>query len=246
MRKPLGWELVASLNGAAFAVALLCARPARADHLAVAVTAQGRKVYINSGDPSASAAALGLSPSRGGALPQISEFVNRTARRFQLDPNLVHAMIQVESDYDPQARSRKGAMGLMQLIPATARRFGVENPFDPRQNIEGGVTYLNYLLDLFHGDVPLSLAAYNAGENSVLRAHGIPPFRETQRYVEKVTSLYRGDPDWHPRARDRESITAIAANGTQAGAHKRQATNPASAPPIYSYVDASGVVHFAQ
>ena len=103
--------------------------------------------------------------------------------------DLVRAIIQVESDFDHLARSSKGAQGLMQLMPATAERFGVGDPFDPRQNIFGGVQYLRVLLDMFGGDVILASAAYNAGENAVIRYNGVPPYRETQGYVEKVRSL---------------------------------------------------------
>jgi len=105
---------------------------------------------------------------------------------------LVKAVIQVESEFDRLAVSSKGAQGLMQLMPFTARRFGVGDPFDARQNIFGGVHYLRLLLDLFQGNVSLALAAYNAGENAVLRFNGIPPFKETQKYVQKIQALLSG------------------------------------------------------
>jgi hypothetical protein len=108
-------------------------------------------------------------------------------------PNvLVRAVIQVESEFDRYAVSSKGAQGLMQLMPSTARRFGVLDSFDPRQNILAGVQYLRLLLDMFQGDVTLALAGYNAGENAVLRFGGIPPYRETRSYVDKVRSLFDG------------------------------------------------------
>lgn len=108
-----------------------------------------------------------------------------------LDPALVHAVIMVESAYDAGAISPKGARGLMQLMPATARRFGVRDPHDATQNLAGGTRYLRYLIDLFAGDLTLALAAYNAGENAVIR-HGrrIPPFAETLAYVPKVMARY--------------------------------------------------------
>lgn len=106
--------------------------------------------------------------------------------------DLVRAVIQVESEFDQMAVSSKGAQGLMQLMPFTARRFGVADPFDARQNIFGGVQYLRFLLDLFQGDVALALAAYNAGENAVARYHGIPPYRETRSYVQKIQGLLGG------------------------------------------------------
>jgi len=117
--------------------------------------------------------------------------IDRVARRLRLDRALVHAVVHVESAYDPHAVSRKGAVGLMQLMPATARRYGVRNRYDPRQNVSAGVRYLRDLLFEFR-NVALALAAYNAGENAVLRAHNrIPPFTETRRYVRKVLSRYR-------------------------------------------------------
>ena len=109
-----------------------------------------------------------------------------------VSPDLVRAVIQVESEYDRTAVSSKGAQGLMQLMPFTARRFGVSDSFDARQNIFGGVQYLRVLLDMFQGDIGLALAGYNAGENAVLRFGGIPPFRETQAYVQKIQGLLSG------------------------------------------------------
>lgn len=109
-----------------------------------------------------------------------------------ISEELAKAVIQVESEFDRLAVSSKGALGLMQLMPYTARRFGVSNVFDPRENIFGGVRYLRFLLDLFQGDVALALAGYNAGENAVRRYNGIPPFKETQGYVRKIQALLSG------------------------------------------------------
>src|ERR1022692_480024 len=109
--------------------------------------------------------------------------VDRIAVEQSLPPELIHSVIQVESNYNPYAVSPKGALGLMQLIPATARRFGVSDAFDPVENIRGGATYLKYLLDLYNENYPLALAAYNAGEGAVARYGGVPPFAETQNYV---------------------------------------------------------------
>ena len=111
------------------------------------------------------------------------------ARRFGVPQKLVRAVIQAESGGNPVAVSPKGAQGIMQLMPATARRFDVSDPLDPDQNIEGGVRYLSYLLDLYGGNTPLALAAYNAGEEAVRRHRGIPPFEETRGYVRKVLSI---------------------------------------------------------
>jgi soluble lytic murein transglycosylase-like protein len=112
--------------------------------------------------------------------------VDHIAERHAVDRDLVHSMIRVESNYNPFAVSDKGALGLMQLVPATARRFGVSDSFNPEQNIEGGVRYLKYLLDHYNGDPSRALAAYNAGEGTVERFGGVPPFPETRSYVYRV------------------------------------------------------------
>lgn len=117
----------------------------------------------------------------------IHDLIENTARKHGVDPKLVHSVVRVESNYDQKAISPKGALGLMQLIPATAARFGVENPFDPSQNLDGGVRYLKFLTERFQGNLQLALAAYNAGEGAVERHGGIPPYRETQEYVTKIT-----------------------------------------------------------
>ena len=122
---------------------------------------------------------------------QLAGFVDPIAKAMQVDPDLVKAVVEVESGRVIAAKSHKGAMGLMQLIPETAERFGVSNAWDPRQNIQGGIRYLKYLLSYFEGDVDLVLAAYNAGENAVDRHGGIPPYNETRRYVKKVRMLYK-------------------------------------------------------
>jgi hypothetical protein len=121
----------------------------------------------------------------------IRTWVERLAPEYGLDPALVLAVIRTESDFNPRALSPKGAQGLMQLIPATARRFGVEDPWDPVENLRGGLAYLRWLLDHFDGDVKLALAGYNAGENAVARYRGIPPYAETRRYVQVITDRLR-------------------------------------------------------
>ncbi len=121
---------------------------------------------------------------------KITHAVKMLAPRFSLDPQLVLALIQVESAFQPHARSHKNAQGLMQLIPATAQRFGVRNPMDPWQNLQGGMAYLRWLLNFFDGDVALALAGYNAGEGAVQRYGGIPPYPETTDYVKKILRRY--------------------------------------------------------
>jgi len=120
--------------------------------------------------------------------------IERYADRYGVDPVLVRAVIQVESDFNPRCISHKGARGLMQLIPETAHRYGVRNVFDPEDNIRGGVHYLADLLQMFNNDVLRSLAAYNAGENAVLKYSGIPPYGETTTYVTRALTVYYGRP----------------------------------------------------
>ncbi len=122
---------------------------------------------------------------------QIDGLVTPLAKAMKVDSDLVKAVIQIESSRDARAHSHKGAMGLMQLIPETAKRFGVKNPWDPRQNVKGGILYLRYLLSYFRGNVDYVLAAYNAGENAVDKHGGIPPYKETRNYVKKIRRLYK-------------------------------------------------------
>ena len=120
------------------------------------------------------------------------EIIERYSDKYGLDATLVRAVIQVESDFNPACISHKGARGLMQLMPATAKRFGVTKIHDVDQNIHGGVRYLAYLTRLFPDDLPRALAAYNAGENAVLKYGGIPPYEETQTYVKRAMTVYHG------------------------------------------------------
>ena len=122
---------------------------------------------------------------------EIEALVQRMAPDYGLEPALVLAVIGAESSFKIFARSPKAAQGLMQLIPKTARRFGVRDPYDPVQNLQGGMAYLQWLLAYFQGDVRLALAGYNAGEGAVQRYGGVPPYRETRAYVEKITRSYR-------------------------------------------------------
>lgn len=127
------------------------------------------------------------------AIPDaFKDMIEDAARQHDLDPNLLHAMIKVESGYNAQALSAKGARGLMQLMPDTARRFGVSDAFNPKENVRAGAEYIQWLLKLFQGDVELALAGYNAGEQAVIRAgYRIPNYGETQKYVPKVLAHYK-------------------------------------------------------
>jgi len=125
----------------------------------------------------------------------IDAAIDQAASRHNVDPNLVRAVIKVESNFNPNAVSRKGAMGLMQLMPQTARQLKVQNPFDPQQNVDAGVRHLKQLMESYGGDVRLTLAAYNAGQGAVARSAGVPHFAETRNYVKRITQLYYGGSD---------------------------------------------------
>lgn len=120
----------------------------------------------------------------------VDALIEETARKHSVDPNLVRAMIKVESNFNPRAVSSKGAVGLMQLMPSTARELRVRNPYDPAQNLDGGIRHMKSLLEKNNGDVVLSLAAYNAGQGAVDRHGGVPRYRETRDYVRRIAELY--------------------------------------------------------
>ncbi len=122
---------------------------------------------------------------------ELEPVIRRHSSRQKLHPALIRAVIKAESNFDPRAVSRAGAMGLMQLMPQTAMRMDVRDVYDPDENVGGGTKYLRQLLDRFHGNLPLALAAYNAGENIVDRYQSLPPIDETRRYVRKVLQFYR-------------------------------------------------------
>ena len=166
--------------------------------IASTVDERGKLVFVNEDSPKPHSGST-ISPalaklSAGGSIDptdaRLERIVHEAARRHNLDPALVKAVITTESGWNPRAVSRKGAVGLMQLIPETAQRYGVGNPFDPAQNVEGGATHLRSLLDRYNGDLTKTLAAYNAGERAVDQSHGIPGYRETLGYVRKVTDAY--------------------------------------------------------
>jgi soluble lytic murein transglycosylase-like protein len=161
----------------------------------VLVTEPAAPLPEDAGAPSTPAASVSSQPARRNSVITAfrrswDELIDSVATRHRVDPALVRAIVRVESNYNPMAVSSRGAKGLMQLIPATARRFGVSNAFDPKANLDAGVRYLKYLMNMFNGDLRLSLAAYNAGENAVTGHNGVPPFPETRDYLRKISELY--------------------------------------------------------
>lgn len=133
-----------------------------------------------------------VTPSRTVQTTDYNDFITMAATQFELSPFLLHAVIKVESNYNPDAVSPKGAIGLMQIIPETGKRYGATDLTDPQINIECGANYLSDLFKMFNQNMTLALAAYNAGENAVLRyGNKVPPYAETQAYVNKVTKLYQ-------------------------------------------------------
>jgi soluble lytic murein transglycosylase-like protein len=168
------------------------------------------------------------------AVSRVSGLVEETARNYGVDPLLVKSVIQTESAFRPTALSNKGAQGLMQLMPATARRFGVNDSFDPKENIEGGVKYLKYLQDLFQDD-RLAIAAYNAGEGAVTKYNGVPPYKETTAYVEKVAKSYAISKD----AAAKLAGAAPKAVPDSADSEQQEERHP----PLKAYVDGQGHLH---
>jgi soluble lytic murein transglycosylase-like protein len=166
------------------------ARKAEAEKNAAAADAKAKAEQASAKQAAADSNAL------PGALPKsinpdvLHQIVQETAQKHDVDPALVSAVISTESNWNTSALSRKGAQGLMQLVPETAQKLGVYNAWDPQQNIDGGVRYLHMLLDRYNGDLPKALAAYNAGPSAVDRWGGVPNYPETQEYVRKVTHTY--------------------------------------------------------
>ncbi len=172
--------------------------PAAQAEIFSTVDQDGRRVFINREESgraprlTSAAARASLMARRRAALPGIEAHIEWLAAQHRVDAKLIHAVIEVESAWDYRAVSRRGAVGLMQLLPETGRRFGAQNLLDPRDNLAAGVRYLRFLLDRFDHNLELVLAAYNAGENVVDELGGIPPFPETQAYVERIGAIYHG------------------------------------------------------
>lgn len=174
----------------------------------------------------------GTGPVSGKVLvkdPQVAKLIQKYAKQHGVDPRLVQAMIKQESGFNPIAVSPKGAMGLMQLMPETAASMGVEDPFDIEQNIKGGIRFLNICLKRFDQNLPLALAAYNAGPGRVVEHQGVPPFKETHTYVKKIVLEYCGqtvDPAQIKMGQAAE--TQVAQNQPNSGHPQVQATAPPS------------------
>lgn len=172
--------------------ALLVGVLASAVSAEVKIDVRGDGIKVIKGEPSEArgrrlAARLVPVPS-----PRLADLLDRWASDRGLDGRLVQAVVQVESGYNPKALSNKGAIGLMQLMPGTARELGVDDPWNPEENVAGGTEYLRRMIEYFNGDLELGLAAYNAGPRAVLEHAGIPPYAETRAYVRKILCLYEG------------------------------------------------------
>lgn len=203
------WGAAAAGRGIALGAALLSAEDAAAEvvryidregkvhEVTVRAEAVAEESALSRAPAAAAVAAAHRTASLGAATGDAADefpyaaYVREAAVLYSLPVELILAVIKVESGFDPKAVSRSGAMGLMQLMPATAAEVGVRDPFDPRQNVLGGARYLRIMINAFDGSVPLALAAYHAGAGAVARYAGVPPYPETRRYVERVRDLYR-------------------------------------------------------
>ena len=179
------------IAGAGVAV-LLVTTMANAD-VRLTIKKDGTKLIYNVGG-SGRGSDLSWLAKRHDRRTKYDPIIERYAEKYRVDPVLVRAVIQVESDFNPKCVSNKGARGLMQLIPATARRYGVKTVHDPDENIHNGIRYLADLLEMFNDDLPRALAAYNAGEGAVVKHGGIPPYAETTEYVHRALTVYYGRP----------------------------------------------------
>jgi soluble lytic murein transglycosylase-like protein len=219
-----------AVNSIAVLILLIAGGTLFADPVLWKINDNGQKVFYN--DPpkirregsSNNGSEIALVYSK--KFEQYARLISTICERHGVEPALVKAVIQVESNYNDRAVSHVGASGLMQLMPATAARYGVASIFEPAENIEGGVRYLKDLLQLFNSDLRLTIAAYNAGENRVQRLNDVPQFIETQNYVRKVLALYNGEMKYSPYNA-----------GNQVG-KIRSVT-------YYKFVDDKGIVHYS-
>jgi hypothetical protein len=203
------------------------------DKIQAFVNSNGKVILTNlvANNASLSTPSLRTAEAAAPDMPaSLAALIDAISANHGVDAALVRAVIKTESNFNRFAVSRKGALGLMQLIPSTGRRYGVRDFFDPQQNVEGGVRYLKFLLEKFNGDLDLSLAAYNAGENLVERLGRIPAIPETQSYVQKIRAIYQ-----------RKS----APMNTSGSSTFLAATSAPEPPRIFKVVDSRGVVHFS-
>ena len=223
------------LSGVILLMGMQAAPSAAEDKIQAFVNSYGKIVFTNLVDNAPPPPAPVLPETidiLAGEMPaSLRTLVDTISLNHGVDPGLVRAVIKTESNFNRWAVSNKGALGLMQLIPSTGRQYGVRDFFDPRQNVDGGVRYLKFLLEKFKGNLDLSLAAYNAGENLVEKLGGIPPISETTSYVHKVRAIYK-----------KNGAPVIARAGSTA---LMAAASAVETPKIFKIVDERGVVHFS-
>ena len=248
-------RLSLTVSGVAILVALTAAPSLAEEKIQAIVAENGRIVFTNLVDNTPAPPPPVLVEKNDVLVqempPTLLSLVDTISTNHGIDPALVRAVIKTESNFNRWAVSNKGARGLMQLIPETGARYGVRDFFDPQQNVEGGVQYLKFLLEKFNGNLDLSLAAYNAGENLVERLGRIPPIAETTNYVRKVRANYVKRPtpvvaeaalaSVKPAAPPAESASAPASAAKQQPVKEAQQETPA----IFRSVDERGVVHFS-
>ena len=222
------------LSGAVLLIGMQAAPVSAEEKIQAFVNSTGKLVFTNlvENAPASQPVTTETKSSPTEGLPvSLQSLVDTISANHGVDPALVKAVMKTESNFNRFAVSNKGALGLMQLIPSTGRRYGVRDFFDPQQNIDGGVRHLKFLLDKFNGDLDLSLAAYNAGENLVERLGRIPSIPETRNYVRKIRAIYK----------TKSTPVVTPASGAMMAA-AASAPEPAK---IFKTVDARGIVHFS-
>lgn len=221
---------------------MLAASPMRAADADSQKTAELRKTTVHVDPRTGKLVRSTITVHPAAPSASLSEIVEKTSKAHNVDPLLVDSVIRVESNYNPNAVSPKGAQGLMQLMPPTAQMLGVTNSFDPAENIEAGVKYLKYLQDLYKDD-RLALAAYNAGPGAVDRFRQVPPYPETQKYVETVGKKY-GEAKAQKTVTQKTAAQSVAAQKAVPSAPVPAVTqNQEQHPALQQFVDADGRLH---